>query len=782
MAAEIYVLRIDNAPLHVLTRATRERLLRELREAQSDNRVHTILLVGSEMAFSVGADLAELAGEGILRTQKDKARSSAAYVEAYKTHNLAPLVYELDQSNKPVVSLISGMCFGGGLELAMGTRYRFCSQSSQFRLPEVTVGIVPGALGTQLLPRLVGFDVALQMCSNRCDMLTAKQALQSGLVDQIVSAQSFDGLLAATVSVLRNQIARGQDSASPFRQTSRLPVKVPFSDAVKMSNAFLKLLPPRFRGGLASRSAVEALLASVQSPSFLSGALVESEISRRLVVSDEAQALRYLFFAEKALNQRSTKTVVTADHTSLQVGIVGAGVMGVGIAVASLLGGYRVVLTDVSDEAVGRGRASLEKILSGIEAKSKRRFRDSGAASAKELLDNKFNTSSAMQTALRDCDFVIEAVFEDLTVKVDVFQQLDGACHARTILCSNTSSLDVDVLAASTKRPDKVLGLHFFSPAHIMSLVEIIPCKETSPEAVDRMQDFVKKIGKVGVLVANMPGFVGNRMVFVYFLEALLCLEDGASVQAVDAAIRDFGMPMGPFQMADLSGLDVGYRIRQQQGLVDETTRPSGVRYSAIADELYRLGRMGQKSKLGFYQYKDSAKAGTADPLVDEVVQKERHKKGILTSASQLLKQQGSNGGGSGLYLDHHGPTDSSSSVMSAQEVTQRLLFALANEGFKLLGEGGVLSYRPGDIDIIYVRGYGWPSYLGGPLFWSDLKIGLTSLLAQLQTLFLRFPESPWFRPAPLLIQMVSRGLGVVDLQKNPQLVKDLLLSVNSKL
>lgn len=782
-ASEIYVLRIDNAPLHILTRATRERLLRELREAQMDPRVHTILLVGSEMAFSAGADLAELAGEGILRTQEDKARSSEAYVEAYKTHNLAPLVYELDQSIKPVVCLISGICFGGGLELAMGTRYRFCSESSQFRLPEVTVGIVPGALGTQLLPRLVGFDVALRMCSSRCDLLTAKQALQYGLVDQIVTSQTFDGLLATTVSVLRNHIARGQDSASPFRQTTKLPVKVPFSDAVKMSNAFLKLLPPRLRGGLASRAAVEALLASVQSPSFLSGALVESEISRRLVVSDEAQALRHLFFAERALNQRtSTKPVGTesSDHGSLQVGVVGAGVMGVGIAASALLGGYRVVLTDVSDEVVNRGRASLEKILSGIEAKSKRRLRSAGATSAKELLENKFITSSNMQTALRDCDFVIEAVFEDMSVKKDVFQQLDGACHARTILCSNTSSLDVDVLAASTKRPDKVLGLHFFSPAHIMSLVEIIPCKETSPEVVDKMQDFVKRIGKVGVLVANMPGFVGNRMVFVYFLEALLCLEDGASVQAVDAALREFGLPMGPFQMADLSGLDVGYRIRHQQGLVDETTRPSGVRYSAIADELYKLGRLGQKNKLGFYQYKDSAKAGTADSLVEEVVQKERHKKGVLTSASQLLKQQGSSG--SGLYLDHHGQADSSSSVMSAQEVTQRLLFALVNEGFKLLGEGGVLSYRPGDVDIIYVRGYGWPSYLGGPLFWADLKIGLPSLLAQLQAFFLRFPESPWFRPAPLLVEMVSRGLGVVNLQKNPQLVKDLLFSANSKL
>jgi 3-hydroxyacyl-CoA dehydrogenase len=204
------------------------------------------------------------------------------------------------------------------------------------------------------------------------------------------------------------------------------------------------------------------------------------------------------------------------------------------------------------------------------------------------------------------------------------------------------------------------------------------------------------------------------------------------------------------------------------------------VRYSAIADELYRLGRLGQKNKLGFYQYKDSAKAGTADSLVEEVVQKERHKKGVLTSASQLLKQQGSSG--SGLYLDRLGQADSSSSVMSAQEVTQRLLFALVNEGFKLLGEGGVLSYRPGDVDIIYVRGYGWPSYLGGPLFWADLKVGLPSLLAQLQALFLRFPESPWFRPAPLLVEMVSRGLGVVNLQKNPQLVKDLLFSANSKL
>ena len=745
--SKVHGLALSNGPMHVLTREARLNLLDELSLALENPSIHTILLVGSPGAFSVGADLNELQQQ-TTRSRPEKELATNEYVMAYHTHNLASIVHALDSSSKPIAALITGNCFGGGLELALGAHYRFCTEDSKFRLPEVLVGIIPGALGTQLLPRLVPFDVCLRMCSGKCETLDAGKALKCGLVDQILSSSSsssssspLDELISRVVAVLDKNIQRGENSATPFRRSSELQVKVSLCDAIKLSQDFLRYLPIPNKGGLAARGAVEALLACVQNTSFLHGARIESEISRRLVVSDEAQALRYLFFAERSLNfsprPRPSSARKAIPEISINVGIVGAGLMGVGISVSVLCGeDCKVILCDVSEEVLCKAKLAVEKALESLKQKS-RNFPE-GFTSVAELLEAKFTTTTDY-VGLKECDLVIECVFEDLNVKSTVFHSLEEICSPSTIFCSNTSSLDVELIAANTKRPGRVLGLHFFSPAHIMTLVEIVITLKVLPEVVDSVRKFVQKIHKVGVVVKNFPGFVGNRMIFVYFLESMACLEDGASVEAVDSALREFGFPMGPLEMADMSGLDVGYRIRQHHtGLLGKNT---------IADDLYNAGRLGQKNHRGFYNYAEGGggkKILPTDPIVQEFINRSRS-------------------------------SSATSEIPNSSILLDRLLFSLINEGFKSLGEGGVLSFRPGDIDVIFTRGFGWPSFRGGPLFYADFVVGLPNLLSALNILSSKFPSRPWFQPAPLLMKMVEAGVTIFDVQRKPEIVRNLM-------
>jgi len=577
---------IVNPPLNQLSRQTRVKLRVDLERAIADEAVKVIVLMGHGRTFSVGADIKELAQQW--PTGGERA-AMEEYVRAYQSHNLAPLVAMIDGSPKPIVALIHGEAFGGGLELALACQYRVCTPTAQLRLPEVLIGIIPGALGTQLLPRLASFDTCLRMCVG-CTPCTAQDALAASIVDQVIPAVPGDSNTAASyhrrlLTVLRNQLARGRDAPHPFRRTSRLPVPVALGEATRMAHTYasaqphalppphkgacgcdISRLPPspppsppsppvrltfathrpgccRPAGGLAAHGALEALLACVKAgAAFERGALAESEISKTLVVSLQAQALRYAFLAER----EATRVVFargggrrdrgTVAHTASSpeeetheqevpevrhVGVVGSGVMGSGIAAAFLMAGYPVVLVDTAPVALKKASAGIAAIVAGAVRRKKVASAAAGAALLQAL-----STSTSFE-ALARCDLVVEAVFEDLQVKQGVFARLDAVCKPSCLLASNTSSLDIDAAAAGAgpARGERVLGLHFFTPAHVMKLVEVVACKVTSAATLEAAAAVVKRLGKVGVLVANMPGFVANRCVFPYVMESMLLLE-----------------------------------------------------------------------------------------------------------------------------------------------------------------------------------------------------------------------------------------------------------------
>ena len=798
----IYILRLSNPPLNILDKETRMKLLQDLEQAANDPKVKTIILVGSEAAFSAGADIKELNSIVIGNNKDSKEKAMQAYIDAYQVDNLASIVYAIDSCPKPVVALITGQCLGGGLELALGCQYRIATEDAIFRFPEALIGIIPGALGTQMLPRLARFDVCLRMCTGMCESLTAKEALENGIIDQVLPPltelempaginQRLESYLARVVKVIQSQLDRG--GPTPYRRTSGRPVVTRnMSDSSRMAYLTMRNLPRADRGGAASRGAIEALLACVQHErDFLVGAKVESEVSVRTVVSDEAQGLRWAFFAEKALTSNSSSIKAGSEELNPKkgtiIGVVGSGLMGSGIAASVLLSGYPVVLCDVQVEALTRARTTITGIF-----KSAVKKRKLSAEKAEIILKDNLSTSVDLGN-LKNADYVIEAVFESYDVKKEVMRKLDEVCKSECILCSNTSSLDVNILAQATSRPQKVLGLHFFSPAHVMQLVEIVKCEDTSSETLALMTDLTKKIRKVGVLVNNLPGFVGNRMIFVYVMEAMLLLEDGASVKQVDTVMRRFGMAMGPLEMSDLSGLDIGYSIRQAQGLTGDTQlyenkdgssssqqHRTSRRYSAIADVLFKMGRKGVKNGRGFYLYETPKGASgqgkrrggnkpvpVEDPEVAIVIEKERHRKSVSEAAAK-------DNVSSGLYIPSSALVDMPKSELENQ-VEKRLLYCLINEGFRLLGEGGVVSYRPGDVDIVYNYGYGWPPYKGGPMFFAEFAIGLSSLLAGLKYYVGMFPRAEWFEPAPLLEAMVAQGVSVTQLQRDPTLVPQLM-------
>jgi len=687
--AGIAWLTMNNPPLNALSHALRQALVEALERAQADARVRTIVIVGSERAFSSGADIKEFSGGTF-----------------YANPFLPDVVDAIETTRKPVVASISGACMGGGLELALGCHYRVALADAKIAFPEVKLGLIPGAGGTQRFPRLVGLETAINLIVSG-STVPAAMFKGTALFDSIAA----DSLAGAT----REFAARLSAQGSPVRRVRDLSVQHPQAEAFLQ---FAKTSVATVARGLAAPlRALEALGAALTP--FDAGIAVERRIFGELIVSAESQALRHAFFAERAASKVPGLSEKTPQRKISSVAVVGAGTMGGGIAMSFANAGLPVTVLEAKQDALDRGMVGIRKFYEGAAAKGKLKPED--ATKRAQLI-----TPSLDYAAAARADLIIEAVFEDLEVKKAVFRELDRVAKKGAILATNTSTLNVDAIASFTRRPGDVLGLHFFSPANVMRLLEVVHAKKTRREVLATAMTLARRIGKTAVVSGVCDGFIGNRMLYPYAQQALLMLEEGASPQQVDRAIEAFGFAMGPFRMSDLAGNDISWHIRKRH----YAEHPK-MRHMRIADRVCELGRYGQKSGLGWYRYETGKRDALPDPLVDQILDEER--KALKITARRI-------------------PDD---------EIVDRLLYALVNEGARILQEG--IALRASDIDVVYLTGYGFPLQRGGPMFHASC-VGLGRVLRRMRE-FARNehaePES--WKPARLITQLAAAGRGFDD-------------------
>lgn len=677
------VLTLDHPPVNAIDAALRTALHLELNEAMSDGTVDAIILAGAGKHFSAGADIREFAKPPIEGVP-----------------NLVELIELIENASKPVIAVIHGTATGGALELALGCAYRLASPEAELGLPEVTLGFVPGAGGTQRLPRLVGVEKALDLIlSGR--RIGGDEAGRCGLVDEVVPGADL---------LLRAMAFTAGAKGCPVRRTRDLPVPQASPEVFERAEAEIA---KSARGRVAPAAALACVRRATEL-SFAEGLRLEREAFLGLVCGPESMALRHVFFAEREAQKISGLEEGAVFPAIRRVGVVGFGTMGSGIAIAFASAGLPVVVVDETPEAVDRGLAKVRATYE--EARSKGRITEADCAEriGRICADTDYE-------ALKTADLVIEAAFEDMDVKHAVFAKLDRVCSDSAILATNTSSLDVNVIAAATKNPARVLGLHFFSPANIMKLVEVVRPASVSPGVLAACLDVVKRIGKIGVVVGVCDGFVGNRMLFAYRRQADFLLEEGALPHQVDRALRDFGMAMGPFQTGDLAGLDISWRIRKRLA----AARPKELRYSPIADRLCEVGRLGQKTGAGWYRYEKGSRTPTPDPEVDALV--------LLVSAELGFTRR----------------------EISDGEIVERCFGALINEGALILEES--LAARPGDIDVIWIHGYGFPRHRGGPMHWAEVS-GLPKILEAVERMHAN--QGVLVQPSALLRQLVGDARG----------------------
>jgi 3-hydroxyacyl-CoA dehydrogenase len=687
------VITIDNPPVNALGPGVPEGVIAGLSQLQGDDGVRAIVLIGSGRTFPAGADIKEF---GKI-TSGQKTRGLA----------LAPMLQALEGCPKPVIAAIHGTAFGGGLETALACHYRVAVASAQVGQPEVKLGLIPGAGGTQRLPRLAGPARAAEMCATG-DPVRAADALKANILDRVVEGDLLQGAVAFAHQLIAN--------GGPPRRTCDIPVKPEQPGTLQtVKDAVRK----RSRGLLAPLKAVEAVEAAVALP-FDDGLKKEAELFQECLFSDQSKALIHVFFSERAVSKVPGVSKDTPQVPIRRAAVVGAGTMGGGIAMAYANAGLPVLLKEVGQEALDRGLATIRKNY----AAAVQRGRLSQAEMDRRLSRIEPTLS---YDRFKEADIVIEAVFEGMELKKQVFAELDRVTRPDAILASNTSTLDIDALAAMTSRPGQVIGHHFFSPANVMRLLEIVRGKATSPTVIATSMTLAKALGKVGVLVGNCTGFVGNRMFGPYQREAQFLLEEGASVEEVDAALVEFGMAMGPLAVGDLAGLDVSWRIRKEyQHLV-----PKGRRVPLVADRLCEQGRFGQKTGAGWYRYPEGSRAPVADPVVAKIIEQCAAGAGIVRRS------------------------------IAAQEIVERVIYALVNEGARILEEGYAL--RAGDIDIIYVNGYGFPAYRGGPMWYAD-TVGLAKVLERVRQFEQQHGEL--WSPAPMLTRLALEGSTFADLDK----------------
>jgi 3-hydroxyacyl-CoA dehydrogenase len=691
MSAAVYelhgqtaVVTMNNPPVNGLGFDLRREIVEGLARAEADAKVKAVVLIGSPRAFSGGADIREFG------TPKSTAEPG-----------LNTVVRLVENAGKPVVAAVSGACMGGGLELAMACHYRVAVKGAQIALPEVKLGLMPGAGGTQRLPRLIGAEAALNMIVSG-ETVPSEKLAGTALFDQLIEGDLLQGAIAFADKVAdarplkrARDITIGLANAEGFFQFARNTV-----------GAVAKNFP-------APLKCVDAVAAAVALP-FDEGVRLEREMFLQLMQSPESKALRHAFFAERAAAKIPDVPEDTPPRKIARVAVIGAGTMGSGIAANFLSTGVPVTLLEVKKEALDKGQAVIRGIY---EASAKKgRLKPQQVEERMALLK-----PTQSYADLGDADLVIEAVFEDIAVKEAVFRKLDETAKPGAILASNTSTLDLNAIASFTRRPQDVVGTHFFSPANVMKLLEVVRGEKTAKDVLATVMGVAKKIRKTAVISGVCDGFIGNRMVEQYLRQALFLLEEGATPRQVDRAVEKWGMAMGPFRMSDLAGNDIGWAIRKRR----YRERPQ-MKYSRIADRLCEQGRFGQKTGLGWYRYD----AGRRDAIPDPAVEK--------------------------MIADYGAETGVQRRKIADEEIVQRLIYALVNEGAAILEEG--IAQRASDIDVVYLTGYGFPLYRGGPMFYAD-EVGLYNVVATMKRLAANPHGDPGFwKPAALLDRLSSEG------------------------
>jgi len=697
----VAVVTIDNPPVNALSPAVWEAVDQAVARASTDPAADAIVLIGAGTTFIAGADIKVF---DVLKTPADSMARSAG------TH---ALLKRLEDAPKPLVAAIHGNALGGGLEVAQACHFRVATKDAKVGQPEVLLGIIPGAGGTQRLPRLAGAKMALEMSTDGKPVPAAK-AQASGIVDRVVDVASTDreGLLRAAID-----FAKSKAKAREIRKTREITLSDEQTkaglDAVEAARAALKKTA---KGMHAPQAVVSAIEAGLQR-SFDEGSIRERELFAECVVSTESKALRHLFFAEREVAKVPDIPKETPAKEIKRAAVVGAGTMGGGIAMSYANAGIPVLLKEVDQAALDRGLATIRKNYGVTMSKGKMTADEVERTMA-------LITPTTSYDGFDQVDIVVEAVFENMNLKKATFAELGKVARPDAVLASNSSTLDIDEFARASGRPAQVLGHHFFSPANVMKLLEIVRGRETSKEVIAASLKLAKKLGKVGVVVGNCFGFVANRMLAYYMRESYLLLEEGASVEQIDRVLTEFGLPVGPYGMQDIAGIDVGARIRQYLKSIGKT-RAEGPQ-SEIPDRLFEMGRYGQKTGAGWYKYAaPGSRERTTDPLIEQLAEEAAAKRGITRRS------------------------------IADDEILARITTALANEGARVLDER--YATRAGDIDIIYVYGFGFPRHRGGPMFYAD-TVGLDTVLKRVQEYRARFGD--YWEPAPLLEKLVAEGRG----------------------
>jgi 3-hydroxyacyl-CoA dehydrogenase len=689
---DVAIIAIDNPPVNALSPGVPEAIVAAIDEMNADPDIKAAVVVGAGRTFVAGADIKEF----------------GKMTSGGRRLSLLPQLLHIEDSAKPVVMAIHGTAFGGGLELAMAGHYRVASSAAQVGQPEVKLGIIPGAAGTQRLPRLVGVAKAVEMCAEG-KPVSAREALALGLIDRLIESE----LLSGAVSFAR-EIA-GKPAPKTRERIGKLGTAAENAAIFAAARAAASKKQRGLKAPLAAIEAVEA----ASKLSFEEGCQVEARLFNDCLFSDQSKALIHVFFGEREVAKLPDVPKETPVLPVNRVAVVGSGTMGGGIAMVFANAGIPVLLKDVDEAALELGMGKIRKNY----ASSVQRGRYSPAFVDERL---KLITPVLDYDAFSEVDMVVEAVFEGMTLKKTVFADLDRACRPETILASNTSTLNIDEIASATSRSESVIGTHFFSPANVMRLLEIVRGKNSSKEVIATCMQLAKKLGKIGVLVGNCRGFVGNRMFGPYRREAQFLIEEGADIEVVDMALVEFGNAMGPLATGDLAGLDVGWRIRKEYRHLEKP----GIRQPFAEDCLCELGRYGQKTLKGWYQYDENRRA-SVDPEVTALVRK--------WSADAGIPQR----------------------QISAEEIVDRCIYALVNEGARILEEGYAL--RGIDIDIIYLNGYGFPAYRGGPM-WHAGTVGLQKVYQRICEFHQQHGEL--WTPAPLLERLAAEGKTFADFDK----------------